>query len=108
MHFKIIDYGDGKAEFLASLLKSSVSGDPSEIILFLICLFGAQETFVIIINFENSFCLIFCGKCKIFFKQNPTDPKLLNSRLIIIQQANINSLLSVLYKNKISTPKAGM
>ncbi len=36
----------------ASLLQSSVSYDPSEIIL--ICWFTAQETFLIIINVENS------------------------------------------------------
>ncbi len=41
-----------KAEFSASLLQSSVSHDPSEIIL--ICLFAAQETFIIIINVEKS------------------------------------------------------
>ncbi len=40
-----------KAEFSASLLQSSVSHDPSEIIL--ICWFGAWETFIII-NVENS------------------------------------------------------
>ncbi len=36
-----------KAEFSASLLQSSVSHDPSEIIL--ICRFAAQEIFIIII-----------------------------------------------------------
>ncbi len=36
-----------KAEFYASLLQSSVSHDPSEIIL--ICWFTAQETFLIIV-----------------------------------------------------------
>ncbi len=41
-----------KAEFSASLLQFSVSHDPSEIIL--ICWFAAQETFLIIINVENS------------------------------------------------------
>ncbi len=35
-------------EFLASFLQSSVSPDPSEIIL--ICWFAAQETFLIIIS----------------------------------------------------------
>ncbi len=40
---------DSKAEL--SLLQSSVSHDPSEIIL--ICWFGAQETFTIIINVKN-------------------------------------------------------
>ncbi len=39
-----------QAEFSASLLQSSVSHDPSEIIL--ICWFAAQETFLIIINVE--------------------------------------------------------
>jgi len=40
---------DGKAEFLASSLQSPLSPDPSETIL-LSCWFGAQETFLIIIN----------------------------------------------------------
>ncbi len=40
-----------KAEFSASLLQSSVSHDPTEIIL--ICRFAAQETFLIIILIEN-------------------------------------------------------
>ncbi len=44
---------DGKAEFSASLLQSSVSHDPSEIIL--ISWFYAQETFIIIFCAENSF-----------------------------------------------------
>ncbi len=43
-----------KAVFSASLLQSSVSHDSSEIIL--ICWFAAQETFLININVENSFC----------------------------------------------------
>ncbi len=41
-----------KAEFSASLLLSSVSHDPSEIILE--CRYGAQEMFLIIICVENS------------------------------------------------------
>ncbi len=41
-----------KAVFSASLLRSSVSHDSSEIIL--ICLFDDQETFINIINNENS------------------------------------------------------
>ncbi len=40
-----------KSEFSASLLQSSLSHDPSEIIL--ICWFTAQEAFLIIINVEN-------------------------------------------------------
>ncbi len=49
-----------KAEFSALLLQYLVSHDPSEIIL--IYWFAAQETFLIIINVEISFCwLIFCG-----------------------------------------------
>ncbi len=43
-----LNISDGKASFL----QSSVSHDPSEIIL--IGLFNAQETFLIIINVENS------------------------------------------------------
>ncbi len=46
-----------KAEFSASLLQSSVSYDPSEIIL--MCWFGAQKSFIIIINFENSSAVYF-------------------------------------------------
>ncbi len=43
--------------FLASLLQSSMSHDPSEILQ--ICRFAAKETFIfIIINVENS-CFIF-------------------------------------------------
>ncbi len=49
------------AEFSASLLQSSVSHDPSEIIL--ICWFAAQGTLLIIINVENSCAAsYFCGK----------------------------------------------
>ncbi len=48
--FKNVIYScDGKAVFSASWLQSSVSHDPSEIIL--ICWFAAQETFP---NVENS------------------------------------------------------
>ncbi len=43
---------DDKAEFSASLHQSLLSHDPSEIIL--ICRFDAQETFLTIINVENS------------------------------------------------------
>ncbi len=39
--------------FQQPLLLSLVSHDPSEIIL--ICWFGAQETFTIIVNVENSY-----------------------------------------------------
>jgi len=43
------------------ILQSSVSHDPSEIIL--ICRFDAQEAFLIIINVKNScYCLIFLWK----------------------------------------------
>ncbi len=49
-----------KAEFSASLLQSSVSHDPSEIILKCWC----AETFLIIINVENS-CA--AQKLRIFF-----------------------------------------
>ncbi len=57
-----------KAEFSASLLQSSVSHDPSEIIL--IYWFAAQETFMIISNVgvkktENLCCLIFCENSNI-------------------------------------------
>ncbi len=46
-----------KTEFSGSLLQSSVSHDPSEIIL--ICWFVVQEIFPIINNVENSFDVIF-------------------------------------------------
>jgi len=42
--------------FQRPLLQSSVSHDPSEIIL--ICEFTAQETFLFVINVENS-CVVF-------------------------------------------------
>ncbi len=51
---------DDKAEFSASLLQSSVSHDPSEIIL--ICRFDAQGTFLTIINIKNS-----CAAYYVFF-----------------------------------------
>ncbi len=55
-----------KTEILASLLQSLVSHDPSEIIL--ICWFAAQETFLIIINVENSLVdSYFCGNHDIFY-----------------------------------------
>jgi len=54
-----------KAEFSASLLQSSVSHDPSEIIL--IWGFYAQETFIIIINVANTCALQYsCGNWNIF------------------------------------------
>ncbi len=43
--------------FSASLLQSSVSHDPSEIIL--ICWFAAQQTFLIIVNVESSCAYIY-------------------------------------------------
>ncbi len=46
-----------KLNFQQPLLQSSGSHDPSEIIL-IVC-FGVQETFLIIINIENSCCLFF-------------------------------------------------
>jgi len=55
-----------KAEFPASLLQSSVSHDPSEIIL--IWWFTAQETCIIITNVENSGAAsCFCGNHDTFF-----------------------------------------
>ncbi len=42
-----------KLNFQQPLLQSSVLHNPSEIIL--ICWFGAQETFLSIINVENSY-----------------------------------------------------
>jgi len=45
------------AEFSASLLQSSVSHDPSEIIL--ICRFAGQETFHLIISFKQLCYFIF-------------------------------------------------
>ncbi len=49
----------------ASLLQSSVSHDPSEIIQ--ICCFVARETFPAIINAENSCAYYFCGNIILFF-----------------------------------------
>ncbi len=52
MHVKMKFISVIKAVFSASLLQSSVSHDPSEIIL--ICWFAAQETLLIIINVDNN------------------------------------------------------
>jgi len=51
MFFCLIYSCDGKAEFSASLLQSSVSHDSSEISV--ICWFVAQETFLLIISVKN-------------------------------------------------------
>jgi len=51
-NLKILYSYIGKAEFSASLLQSSVSHDPSEILI--ICWFDAQDTFIIIINVQKS------------------------------------------------------
>ncbi len=48
---------DGKAEFSASLPQSSVSHDPSEIIL--ICWFAVQEKFLFFINVEKQSVIFF-------------------------------------------------
>ncbi len=53
-----------KPNFQQSLLQSSVSNDFSEIIL--ICWFAAQETFIIIINIENS-CAVFVEMFVIYY-----------------------------------------
>ncbi len=60
--------------FLSSKLnfQSSVSHDSSEIII--ICWFAAQETFLIIINVENSCAAqYFCGNCDTFYFSGFTD-----------------------------------
>jgi len=58
---------DDKAEFSVSLLQSTVSHDPSVIIL--IWWFDAQETFIIIINVKNSGATsYFCGNSDTFFR----------------------------------------
>ncbi len=58
VHFKMLFISVIKAESSASLLLSSVSHDPSEIIL--ICWFAAQET-SIIKNIETYAAYYFCG-----------------------------------------------
>ncbi len=50
---------DGKAEFSASLPQSSVSHDPSEIIL--ICWFAVQEKFLFFISMLKTICDFFSG-----------------------------------------------
>ncbi len=54
-----------KAEFSASLLQSSLSHDPSEITL--IRWFSAQETFLIIINVENSYAALIFFLWKLWY-----------------------------------------
>ncbi len=60
--------------FQQPLLQSSVSHDPSEIIL--ICSFLAQVTFIIVINVENN-CLTFCDNCNSFFHHSLINRKIL-------------------------------
>ncbi len=55
-----------KADFSASLLQSSVSHDPSEIII--ICWFDAQDFFLIIIKCEKSSASYVCRNFKITLK----------------------------------------
>ncbi len=52
--------------FQQPLFQSLTSHNPSEIIL--ICWFAAQETFLIIINVEKLFSLIFLGETGFFVK----------------------------------------
>ncbi len=54
-----------KSEFSASLLQSSVSHDPSEIII--ICWFAAQQTFLVIINVGSIRAHISFGNCVIWW-----------------------------------------
>ncbi len=60
---------DGEVEFSASLLRSSESRDPSEIIL--ICWFGALRNICIIINVKNSSADEYlCGNRDTFYFQD--------------------------------------
>ncbi len=54
-----------KLNFQQLLRQSSVSHDPSETIL--TYQFGAQETFLIIINVQNNFAAYYCGNRNTFF-----------------------------------------
>ncbi len=67
---------DDKAKFSASLLQSSVSHDSSEIIL--ICWFAAQETFITIINVENSLLLSIFVEIVFFFQNSLINRKFNN------------------------------
>ncbi len=58
MHFKTISSCDAKLNFQQPLLQSSVSHDPSEIIL--ICWFGSQEEkLLLIISVFNHYAAVF-------------------------------------------------
>ncbi len=63
---------------------------PSEIIL--ICCFGAQETFLIIINVENS-CLIFIAKTVIHFLKNSE----IESYRIYMKQKRLNIFIRCIH-----------
>ncbi len=66
MYFKMPFIHVTKAEFSASLLQSSVSHDSSEIIL--IFWFAALETFLIIINVDNSCAASYFLETDLFFR----------------------------------------
>ncbi len=99
--YNVIYSCNGKAEISASLLHSSVTRDPSEIIL--ICSFAAQETFIIIIiiiiiNVENR-CApsYFCGKHHAWFF--PQD-SLMKSKFKWTAFKSIWSIMSPYFKTK--------
>ncbi len=77
-----------------SLLQSSVWHDPSEIIL--IVYFGAQETFPIIINAENSFAAVhFCGKHD-FFHESFMKKKANKNNILFEIFCNISNVFTVI------------
>ncbi len=83
IYFKTIYSCDGKAEFSALLFQSSVSHDPSEIIL--IYWFGAQETciIIIIINAEQLCSFVNRNNDTYFFKDFLTNSKFKRTAFIL-------------------------
>ncbi len=71
-----------KLNFQQPLLQSSVSHNPSEIIL--ICSFGAQETFIfIIMNVENSCASHFCENHNTFIWDSSINRKFNRTAFIL-------------------------
>ncbi len=80
-----------KAEFSASLLQSSVSHDPSEIIL--IYWFAARETFLIIINVENGCAAsYFCGNRDAFYFSRFFDKQKVKKNRIYLKKKSFVTL----------------
>ncbi len=84
-----------KAEFSASLLQSSVSHDPLEIIL--IWWFAAQESFLIIISLNTVVVLhIFCGNCDtVYFSELYDEDRSKEQKMATSTQTKVMRLFNI-------------